>query len=107
MSQNSNYDLGKVLGLILGREKLSIELHPGRTYPFDGVLEFRKLLEFTGRSIGEVLETPERGKHVPVHEGEPSWPERQNKLKIYKARLKAVPRFSEFCYCSCLLTTSV
>ena len=61
-----------------------------RTYPFDGVLEFRKLLEFTGRSIGEVLETPKRGKHVPVHEGEPSRPERQNKLKIYIQRLRVI-----------------
>ena len=28
MSQNSQHDLGQVLGLILGRQKMSIELHP-------------------------------------------------------------------------------
>ena len=31
MSQNSKNDLGKVLGLILGRQKMSIELHPRST----------------------------------------------------------------------------
>ena len=30
MSQNTKNDLGKVLGLILGQEKMSIELHPWR-----------------------------------------------------------------------------
>ena len=55
MSENSKQDLGQVLGLILGREKMSIELHPRNPMKDVMVSRLVGMYVFKKKGIGLLL----------------------------------------------------